>query len=159
MKMKKIYKNYHIFDKEEELHKYTTEAISKCHIFLRKNFEDPSKVSLREIARFKNCVDFFKDYFLKKNNQSKSDIDDDTKRYYKIISIICSIYLCYYIRLINEEIRGPFDAELQKTLLKIVNVYSEKKDDEENKSLLDKIKIKKLKKIFSGKVYSNLVIY
>jgi hypothetical protein len=56
-----------IFDKEEEeLHKYTTEAISKCHIFLRKNFGDPSIVSLREIARFKNCVDFFKEYFLKK---------------------------------------------------------------------------------------------
>ena len=53
---------------EENLHKLTTEAISKCHIFLRKIFKDPSIVSLREIARFTNCVEFFQDYFLKKNN-------------------------------------------------------------------------------------------
>ena len=56
-----------IFDKnEEELHNLTTEAISKCHIFLRKTFEDPSIVSLREIVRFTKCVEFFQDYFLKK---------------------------------------------------------------------------------------------
>ena len=138
-----------IFNKdEEELHKLTTEAISKCHIFLRETFEDPSVVSLREIARFKNCVEFFQDYFLKKNNQNKNKIDDDTKKYYKIKSIICSIYLCYYIRLITDEKRGRFDAQLQKILLKIVNVYSEEKDDdEENKSsnLFDKIQNEKLK--------------
>ena len=97
-----------IFKKdEEELYKLTTEAISKCHIFLRKTFEDPSIVSLREIARFTNCVEFFQDYFLKKNNKSKYELDDDTKKYYKIKSIICSIYLCYYIRLINDEKRMP----------------------------------------------------
>ena len=124
-----------IFNKdEEELLKLTTEAISICHIFLRKTFEDPSIVSLREIVRFTKCVEFFQDYFLKKNNQSKNKIDDDTKHYYKIKSIICSIYLCYYIRLITDEKRGRFDNELQKLLLKIVNVYSEEKDDEDNKS-------------------------
>jgi len=56
-----------IFNKDEkELLKLTTEAISKCHIFLRKIFEDPSIVSLREIVRFTKCVEFFQDYFLKK---------------------------------------------------------------------------------------------
>ena len=56
-----------IFNKDEkELIKLTTEAISKCHIFLRKFFEDPSIVSLREIVRFTKCVEFFQDYFLKK---------------------------------------------------------------------------------------------
>jgi len=141
-----------IFNKdEEELHKLTTEAISKCHIFLRKTFEDPSIVSLREIARFTNCVEFFQDYFLKKNNKSKSELDDDTKKHYKIKSIICSIYLCYYIRLINDEKRGSFDNELQKTLLEIVNIYSEEKSDEENKSnLFDKIKNQKLKTDITG---------
>ena len=142
-----------IFNKdEEELHKLTTEAISKCHIFLRKTFEDPSIVSLREIARFTNCVEFFQDYFLKKNNKSKFELDDDTKKYYKIKSIICSIYLCYYIRLINDEKRGSFDNELQSTLLEIVNIYSEEKSDEENKSnLFDKIKNQKLKVDLKGK--------
>ena len=43
--------------------------------------------------------------------------------------------------------RGKFDFELQKTILKIVNVYSSEKNDEENKiNLLDKIKNIELKK-------------
>ena len=141
---------YKIFNKDEEvLHNLTTEAISECHIYLRKTFEDPSIVSLREIARFTKCVEFFNDYFLNKNkeNENKDKIDDETKKYYKIKSIICSIYICYYIRLINDEKRGGFDAELQKTLLKIVNFYSENKNNEENESnLLNKIKNEKLKK-------------
>ena len=135
-----------VFDKnEEELHKLTTEAISICHKFLRTTFEDPSIVSLREIARFTKSVEFFQDYFLKKNNQTKSKIDDETKKLYKIKSIICSIYLCYYIRLINDEKRGRFDAELQKVLLRIVNAYSEEKYEEKRGDLFGKIKLKKLK--------------
>ena len=82
--------------------------------------------------------------FPKKNNQSKYEIDDDTNNYYKIKSIICSIYFCYYIRLTNDEKRGLFDAELEKTILKIVNVYSEEKSEEET-NLFEKIKYKKLK--------------
>ena len=107
---------------------YRTEAISECHKFLRESFEDLSIVSLREIARFTKCVEFFQDYFIKKNIQKKEIINDDTKELYrinKIKSIICSLYLCYYIRLIKCEKKGCFDAELQKILLKIVNVYSE----------------------------------
>ena len=139
-----------LFNKEEEnLHKLTTEAISKCHKFLRKIFKDPSIVSLREIARFRKCVEFFQNYFIYKSNKkvySINSIGDETKKLYKIKSIICSIYLCYYIRLINEELRGKFDSELQETILKIVNVYSNEKSDEGNKTnLFDKIRNKKLK--------------
>ena len=65
----------------------------------------------------------------------------------KCFWFICSIYISYYIRLINEDIRGKFNFELQKTILKIVNVYSSEKNDEENKiNLLDKIKNIELKK-------------
>jgi energy-coupling factor transporter ATP-binding protein EcfA2 len=92
-------------EEEKNLHISTTEAISKCHIFLRKTFKDPSIVSLREITRFTKCVEFFQDYFKKKNNQNQEPLD-------KIKSIICSIYLCYYIRLTNDEKRGQFDNEL-----------------------------------------------
>jgi broad-specificity NMP kinase len=145
-----------LFNKEEEnLHKLTTEAISKCHKFLRKIFKDPSIVSLREIARFRKCVEFFQNYFIYKSNKkvySINSIGDETKKLYKIKSIICSIYLCYYIRLINEEIRGKFDSELQETILKIVNVYSNEKSDEGNKTnLFDKIRNKKLKDELSNK--------
>ena len=142
-----------LFNKEEEhLHRLTTEAISKCHIFLRKYYKDPSIISLREIARFTKCVEFFHDYFLKKNNLNKSQIDDDTKKLNKIKSIINSIYLCYYIRLNKDEIRGLFEAELQKNFLKIINIYSEEENDEENATnLIDKIKNKKLKEEFIDK--------
>jgi hypothetical protein len=104
-----------LFNEQEDLLcKLTTEAISKCHIFLRDTFKDPSVVSLREIARFTKCVEFFQDYFLKKNNQIKDKIDEEIKKLYKIKSIICSIYLCYYIRLTNDGKRGEFDYTLQK---------------------------------------------
>ena len=112
-----------LFDKDEEkLHKLTTEAISQCHEFLRTFFRDPSIVSLRDISRFIKIVEFFQDYYQKKNNLGQ--IDDDIKKLYKIKSIICSIYLCYYIRSKDEYKRRNFDYTLQKSLLNIVNVYS-----------------------------------
>ena len=154
-----------LFTKEEEkLRDLTTEAISKCHIFLRKSFgNDPSIVSLREIARFKTCVEFFIDYFIKKvyftyendqNKRSKDNepkngykLDEETKKLFKIKSIICSIYLCYFIRLTNEDKRGKFDAELVEILLEISNVYCEKKNNDvkkEDDSLFSKIKYQRL---------------
>ena len=51
---------------EKSLHEMTKEAISPYHIYLRKEF-DASVVSLREITRFKKCIN-------------------------KLRSIICSIY-------------------------------------------------------------------
>ena len=137
-----------LFTKEEEqLRDLTTEAISKCHIFLRESFgNDPSIVSLREIARFKTCVEFFQDYFIKKNDQTKNKLDKETEKVYKIKSIICSIYLCYFIRLTNEDKRGKFDAELQQILLEIANVnYEVKTEDEKNiPDLFSKIKYERL---------------
>ena len=138
--IEKLFKKY-----EKKLHELTTEAISKSHIFLRETFRDPSIVSLREISRFTKCVEFFQDYFIKKNNQNKNTINNDKKNLYKIKSIICSIYLCYYIRIKGEK-RSDFEYKLQETLLQLVNVYSEKKNDEERDyTLFDKIKYTPLK--------------
>ena len=58
---------------EKHLHEITTEAISQCHIYLRKKF-DPSVVSLREIARFSKCIEFFQKYFEIKNKHLNRDI-------------------------------------------------------------------------------------
>ena len=41
--------------------------ISESHKYLRNTY-DPSVVSLREIARFAKCIEFFNDYFTKRNN-------------------------------------------------------------------------------------------
>ena len=141
-----------LFDKEEEkLLDLTTEAISKCHIFLRTSFgNDPSVVSLREIARFVKCVEFFQDYFFKKEDfikieeQKEYSSDDETKKLYKIKSIICSIYLCYYIRLTNEEKRGNFENKLQEILLQIANVYCPENKENQIGNLTSKIRYQKL---------------
>ena len=142
-----------LFDKEEEkLLDLTTEAISKCHIFLRNSFgNDPSVVSLREIARFAKCVEFFQDYFFKKEDFQKKEekkeylLDDETKKLYKIKSIICSIYLCYYIRLTNEDKRGNFENKLQEILLQIANVYCPENKENQEGNLFSKIRYQKLK--------------
>ena len=137
-----------LFEKDDEkLHHLTTDAISKCHKFLRANCQnDPSIVSLRDISRFIKIVEFFQDYYQKKNDSHT--MNDDKKKLYKIKSIICSIYLCYYIRL-DDKKRRIFECELQDTLLKIVNVYSDKDEDEKEEryyNLFDRIKYDRLKR-------------
>ena len=122
--------------RELKFHDITTEAISKCHEYLRKTY-DPSVVSLREIARFPKLVEFFLDYFRKKNNFEKRENNEKNN---KIRSIICAIYLCYYIRLTEEDTRDNFEKELRDILLKLVT-YQEP----ENGKLREQIQIEDLK--------------
>ena len=122
-----------LFSKEEnELHEITTEAISKCHIYLRDAY-DSSVVSLREIARFTKCVEFFCEYFTKKNKYKERTNNEKNN---KIRSIICSLYLCYYIRLTNPLIRYNFDVSLRPVLLELIN---KKKIEEKGGNLIDQI--------------------
>ena len=107
-----------LFTKEEEhLHEVTKDAISLCHQYLKKKFGN-SIVSLREISRFSKCVEFFIDYFKKKNEYEKRPNNDKNN---KLRSIICSLYLCYYIRLTESEIRVNFENTLRSTLLFLIN--------------------------------------
>jgi len=127
-----------LFTKEEQyLHEMTRDAISKCHIYLRQKF-DPSVVSLREIARFSKCIDFFKNYFETKNIYEKRTNNEKNN---KLRSIICSIYLCYYIRLTDQKIRFNFEAELRSILLKLVN----NEESIEGNTLMEQIKNQDLK--------------
>ena len=133
-----IEKLFNLYDiREREMHRFTKEAISECHSFLRESFNEPSIVSLREISRFVECVKFFKSYFEKKGKADQIKIS-------KINSIICSIYICYYIRIINDGERSRFNQKLNGKLLDIINSYSEKNnenDDENNQgNLLNKVK-------------------
>ena len=148
-----ILKVENIFAKQEdEALDYTAEAISKCHIFLRSTFEDPSIVSLREITRFVKCVEFFQKYFKKKEYLQNNNPNDNKNKVNKIKSVICSIYLCYYIRLINVGQRSKFDSDLKQTLLKLVNVYSEKKIETNDKNgLFNSIMYKPFLEEYRGK--------
>ena len=139
-----------LFTKEENiLHEITRDAISESHKYLRKTY-DPSVVSLREIARFSKCIEFFENYFTTKNNNYtvKNEVEKriNNKKNNKLRSIICSIYLCYYIRLTDQEIRFNFEAILRPILLKLVNNdinYIDKGNDLtkeiKNKELIDEI--------------------
>ena len=114
-----------LFPKEENvLHEMTRDIISETHKYLRNTY-DPSVVSLREIARFSKCIEFFNNYFTTKNKYYtvKNEIEErnNNKNNNKIRSIICSIYLCYYIRLTEQEIRFNFEATLRPFILKLVN--------------------------------------
>ena len=129
------------FTKEEKyLHEMTRDAISECHIYLRRKY-DYSVVSLREIKRFSKCFEFFKNYFRIKNNYEKR-INNEKNN--KLRSIICSIYVCYYARLTNQCIRFNFEDIIRPILLKLVN--NETNIDESGGYLLmEQIKNKDLK--------------
>ena len=123
-------------ERELKYHEITTEAISQCHKYLRKTY-DASVVSLREIARFPKLVEFFKFYFRKKNEYEHRDNNEKNN---KIRSIICSIYLCYYIRLTEDFKRTNFEQELRSILLQLVT-YEETKPG----NLKEQIQIEELK--------------
>ena len=110
---------------DEKLREATKNVISKCHDYLRDTF-DPSVVSLRELKRFKKIYKFLIEYFEnKKKIGEKSGNEESTK----LKSIIISIYLCYYIRLVDGNTRSNFDTELQKPFEQLVNYKSISKEE------------------------------
>ena len=102
---------------EFDLHNIATEAISQCFRFLRNNF-DPSVVSLREMSKFLKCVYFF-NYYFKIKNKYQDKINNDKNN--KLRSIICSIYINYYIGLTDYKMRRNFEMVLRPILLKLIN--------------------------------------
>ena len=147
-----------LFPEEEKmLHEMTRDAIFEFHKLLREIY-DPSVVSLRDVSRFFKYVKIYQKYFAIKyeyfneqnennhtNNENKKG--NKEKLQYKIKSIICSIYLCYYIKLTDEEKINNFNFQLRNILFKLVN-YGEadsNKDDYNKGNLLDQIKSGELK--------------
>ena len=153
-----------IFEKEEEnLHEATKEVIFKCHKHLRELF-DTSVVSLREISRFTKLVDFFLQYFPIKRNcdEIEDSSKDNMEQFDKIISIICSVYLCYYVRLTGVLKRAEFDNYLRESLIILVNSLekAEKKDEDETgdkdkENLAFSIQNKKLRQFFEANKISH----
>ncbi len=83
--------------------------------------------------------------------KKKINDEEKVKKIYKIKSIICSIYLCYYIRLIDENKRAEFDPRLKPILLELVNSTQFTKKDETNES-----EIKIGRKYEEGSLIDNL---
>ena len=112
------------------LREATKNVISKCHDYLRNTF-DPSVVSLREMKRFKKLYYFMIKYY--ENKKKLEPTKSGTEESKKLKSIIISIYLCYYIRLVDVTTRTNFDAELKDLFFKLVNYKYENIDNANNK--------------------------
>ena len=105
---------------EKNLCELTTEVILYCHKILRKSF-DPSAGSFLEIIRFSKLVEFFMDYFCKKNKFLCRSNSEKHEKNNKLRSIILSIYICYYFRLNDERLKYNFECEIRDKLLKLIN--------------------------------------
>ena len=125
---------------DKELKEATKNVISKCHDYLRKTF-DSSIVSLREMKRFKKIYKFLIEYFenkekVKPSKCGKKELIESTK----LKSIIMSVYLCYYIRLVDETTRTKFDGDLQEEFKKLANykfVFKNQENYDENEIIHD----------------------
>ena len=107
-----------LFSKDEkDLHKNTSEILTKCHIYLRQYF-DSSIVSLRDISRFIKLVSFLQKYFTKKNEYEQRTNNEKNN---KLRGIICSIYLCYYTKLENELLKSNFETTFKSIFLNLIN--------------------------------------
>ena len=97
------------------IHKFATRLISKAQNFIRDNYGIAS-VSLREIRRFNIFYEFFYNLFQNK----KSEMDDfynkcDSLTLHKY-SIIMGIFICYYLRIIENNIREKFNQIMTKEM-------------------------------------------
>ena len=101
--------------------------IYESQSFIRDN-NDKSSVSLREISRFNNCLNFFVNYltFKRKNSDTLIQTLELEKEYafYKsltdleifIYSINLSIYICYYLRITRKDQRDKLVGILNRIL-------------------------------------------
>ena len=125
-------------EEEKDLHKIATEVILKCQNYLKEHC-DTFTISLLEISRFVKCVKFFNDYFTQKNNYENriNNIKNN-----KLRSLICSVYICYFIGLTNDKKRHEFEIILRGMLIQLIN---KEKTKESSQNLIDQIKNKDLK--------------
>ena len=103
-----------------------------------RNRNEVSSVSLREIKRFNIFFEFFYDYIMKKKDFdfNQKNISYSEKDYYKfyskitykdihIYSIILSIFVCYYLRIPDNNNRKELDNILRNILEKYDRNYSD----------------------------------
>ena len=165
MYIKSILTNHFNKDFHEDLIDIISQIISKCHIYLRELFGF-SVVSLREIKRFiklydnlmiyyknkdeldpekkklekdvvKNEKNKIKDSKNKEKNEDNIEVSVEKKNLNQIQSLIITIYLSYYIRLIGQRKRTGFEAKILQNLKDLSNFYL-KQDDNNEKKVDDK---------------------
>jgi len=90
-------------------------------------------VSLREIKRFLKIYNFFIEYYKKKYECLGKARNNESE---KLKSIIISVYLCYYIRLVDEDSREGFNRYLLDSFKELVNYKFDKNVKHEENDLI-----------------------
>ena len=122
--LKKILKNYKDDSEEnKEIIDLAKNMIFEAQKFIRDNY-DMSSVSLREVKRYNILFEFFFNYlknkkqnfsnFVKNDNTLKFEYDKlkdfDLQKY----AINLAIYICYYIRISNKNLREKFVEKINE---------------------------------------------
>ncbi len=95
----------------EEIFEIISKAVFYCQKFIRENSEI-SSVSLREIERFKKFFEFFFDITVEKYKLNEKENFKDL--YLKTANL--ALYLCYYIRILENEKREELSKKLEEIL-------------------------------------------
>ena len=113
-----------------------------CHNFIRK-YNEISSVSLREIRRFNIFYEFFYDYIkLKKKNEQKNTERSSNNNNFTISNIFSflgmkeldihisainlSIFICYYMRITNKQLREMLYNQLNQKICMLNNWFNGK---------------------------------
>ena len=109
-------------EENEKIYKIICESIYECQTFIRDNSEI-SSVSLREIQRFKKFFEFFLDITYQKEESKQKNNDKEKNKkiktkeeeiYLKAANL--SLYVCYYLRIIDHEKREKLAKNLKEIL-------------------------------------------
>ena len=130
------------FNKKDfkKIFELAVELIVESQDFIRKK-NDVSSVSLREIRRFNIFFEYFYEYLSKKKEMkieeqteiSISELEKENYNFYSkleykdihIYSIILSIFVCYYLRIPENEVRKELNNKLKVILEKYDKNYKE----------------------------------
>ena len=113
---------------EPNIHKFAATLIIKAQNFTREKNEI-SSVSLREIRRFNIVYEFFYKLFLQKkqdNNKSEGDsinIENCDNLTLNKYAIIMGVFVCYYLRIIDNKTRKEFQTIMNDELKKIDSFF------------------------------------
>jgi len=119
-----------------------------------REFSDRSSVSLRDIKRFSIFYEFFNKYLnIKKEMINEIIINKEDKEFYsnlddysiQMYSIILSIFICYYLKITDNEKRNGLNEKMNFLLKKFDNSFKNKDfidiPIKEEKFLVDNIKL------------------
>ena len=146
--IKRINKNLEISE-IKLIHHFAVKLISKSQNFIR-DHNEMSAVSLREIRRYNIFYEFFYNYLEQKKDACNKELNEIIIRedtFYKdcdqltlqIYSIILGIFVCYYLRIMENKTRREFEMSMDSEISYFNKSLSKKEFTEkiENKIIVN----------------------